>query len=181
MLPLTDSQVGNLTPRFSKTDSLVGDLTPSGARVLQRFIGPCPPQNRRVTFYTQTVSPLPSGWGVASQIENLALSQSHSIFNQFHFTKTDKTPRVLHSQREGVCHTTTASWSRENDGLRLISGTWNTTLPECRPRLSCPRHTPGYRFDQTKTGQDFPRSNNVLSIVYYTISATMTIVVVATS
>ena len=41
MLPLTDSQVGNLTPRFSKTDSLVGDLTPSGAPVLQRFIGPC--------------------------------------------------------------------------------------------------------------------------------------------
>ena len=40
MLPLTDSQVGNLTPRFSKTDSLVGDLTPSGAPVLQRFLEP---------------------------------------------------------------------------------------------------------------------------------------------
>ena len=49
MLPLTDSQVGNLTPRFSKTDSLVGDLTPSGARVLQRFIGPC---HLDVKFYS---------------------------------------------------------------------------------------------------------------------------------
>ena len=66
MLPLTDSQVGNLTPRFSKTDSLVGDLTPSGARVLQRFIGPWakpskPSQHNHQGFYYRKVfSPLHS-------------------------------------------------------------------------------------------------------------------------